>query len=160
VALAVALALLVAGCGAPAPHMYSHVSLRLPGGFRYAAGVTVTGQRQCLAQNLELIGRGVAPFEQVTRSCSALRALRPRLIESMRPAVRVILDQPAYGCPPVRVSGLGVAPAACSTAQPRLRLTVLSGALRPGAGVQGIGGVSSVPPPLSGCRHVCERTLG
>jgi hypothetical protein len=153
-----ALAVFVAGCGSSSTHAYSHVSVRLAVGFRYAAGLTVNGGRQCLLESLELIGARVVPFERTMRSCGAVAAIKPRLVQSSRPAVRVILDQPGSSCGSVRVGNGGVVPSTCSETEPKLRVTVV-----PGGGalsVRGIAGISSVPAPSRACRPVCERPLG
>jgi hypothetical protein len=161
------LAVVLGGCGSSsptvtAPTVTSDVSIRTQTGIRYAFEITERGKRECSTQTYAVIGAHSKPFTQTTRSCGPTgESSGAILIQVARPKAAFILDRPASGCTPVRVTSGSkrsiAAPVRCSATKPTLRLTVLpaTGVLR----IEGIAGVTRLSLRDYPCSSVCSRQL-
>lgn len=159
------LAIGLGGCGstsATSSTIVSHVSERTASGVRYAAELRVDGTRQCLFQTYGVLAAHVKPFTQTTKACAQRRLpVGPMLVQVAKPRTAFILDRPAKGCAPVRITAAGHRSsgghASCSTTKPTLRVTPLPRATS--LTIAGIAGVTRLVLRDDRCSMICSRLL-
>jgi hypothetical protein len=142
--------------------MTSRVSTRTPSGVRYNVEVYTRGGRECTYQLFSALAPHIKPFQQRTHSCGpSNRPPGPTLVQFATPRAAFIVDRPARGCGPVRISTprmpITDAQILCSTGKPTLRVTILPRASR--LTITGIHGIPQLLLRDYRCAFVCVRAL-
>jgi hypothetical protein len=140
----------------------SEVSVRTAAGVRFSDGITVHGARECSIETLGIIARRTKPFTQTTRSCApSSRPAGAILIQVARPRIALVLDRPAGGCTPVRITAAGKRPidahVSCSATKPTLRVTVLPAGTT--LSIDGIAGLTRLALHDNRCSFVCSHQI-